>query len=105
MPRGKFDRSKLKRVGEYIMEPATSAKVEEMIASADLEVEETRVNFRWGRKQLDLVKRAAEQIGVPYQTYIKQVVYRQCLEDLKSNADVSSLLLPSQRSDADVNRT
>jgi hypothetical protein len=88
MPRGKFDRNKVKQVGEYIMEPATSYKVERMIAEADQELSETRVNFRWGKEQLDLVKRAADQMGVPYQTYIKQVVYRQCLLDLKTTAEV-----------------
>ncbi|GEM_PF-3004591 len=49
---------------------------------------EARVNFRWGREQLDLVKRAARLMGVPYQTYIKQVVYRQCMVDLKAAASV-----------------
>jgi hypothetical protein len=88
MPRGKFDRNKLKPAGEYFMEPAISSKVEQMIRVADQEIAETRVNFRWGKEQLDLVKRAAEIMGVPYQTYIKQVVYRQCLQDLKTTAEV-----------------
>lgn len=87
MPRG-FNHRKIKRSGEYTMDPDVSAKVEEMIEQADKELEETRVNFRWGKEQLALVKRAAELMGVPYQTYIKQVVYRQCLADLKAVADV-----------------
>jgi CheY-like chemotaxis protein len=87
MPRGKFDRNKLKRVGEYAMEPATSAKVEAMISAADKEISEARVNFRWGKEQLELVKSVAEHMGIPYQTYIKQVVYRQCLQDLKTTAE------------------
>ncbi|MEK7433729.1 MAG: hypothetical protein AABZ74_11400 [Cyanobacteriota bacterium] len=53
------------------------------IEEADKEIEEARINFRWGREQLNLVKRTANVMGVPYQTYIKQVVYRQCLQDLK----------------------
>jgi predicted DNA binding CopG/RHH family protein len=88
MPRGKFDRNKLKTAGEYVMDPAISSKIEGMIAAADSEISETRVNFRWGKEQLDLVKPAAAQMGVPYQTYIKQVVYRQCLQDLKTTAEV-----------------
>jgi predicted DNA binding CopG/RHH family protein len=87
MPRGKFDRKKLQDAGEYKMNSATFAKVEKLIAKADEEIEETRVNFRWGKDQLDLVKRAAKQIGVSYQTYLKQVVYRQCLINLKNPAD------------------
>ena len=88
MPRGKFDSSKLKKAGEYAMDPDTSVKVEKMIAEAEREIVETRVNFRWGKAQLKLVKRAARQMGVPYQTYIKQVVYRQCLQDLKTTAEI-----------------
>ena len=33
--------------------------------------------------QLELVKKVAKLMGIPYQTYIKQVVYRQSLQDLK----------------------
>ena len=89
MPRGKFDSKKLKRAGEYKIESSTASKVKKMIAEADEEFEETRVNFRWGRHQLDQVKQAAKLMGVPYQTYLKQVVYRQSLIDLKSAADFS----------------
>lgn len=97
MPRGKFDRRKLKRIGSYDMDPSTSLRVEEMVASADQESgEEARVNFRWGKEQLELVKRVAGLIGVPYQTYIKQVVYRQCLQDLRTSAEVATLLSESQ---------
>lgn len=53
------------------------------IEDAERELEEARINFRWGREQLNLVKKTANLIGIPYQTYIKQVVYRQCLQDLK----------------------
>ncbi|MFN8672517.1 MAG: hypothetical protein U0457_10630 [Candidatus Sericytochromatia bacterium] len=53
------------------------------IEEAEKELEEARINFRWGKEQLNLVKRTANEMGVPYQTYIKQVVYRQCLQDLK----------------------
>lgn len=46
-------------------------------------VEGTRVNFRWGREQLEFVKRAAAAMGVPYQTYIKQAAFRQAAADLQ----------------------
>ncbi len=87
MPRGKFDRNKLKRRGEYKMDSATSAKVEEMISVVEEASSETRVNFRWGKEQLELVKTVAALMGIPYQTYIKQVVFRQCLEDLQMCSD------------------
>ena len=60
-----------------------SAEFEQQTIEADQEIEEARVNFRWGKEQVDLVKRVAKQIGVPYQTYIKQTLYRSCLNDLK----------------------
>ena len=41
------------------------------------------VNFRWGREQVALVKKAAALVGVPYQTYLKQVVWKQAVEDIR----------------------
>ena len=61
----------------------SSATVEAAIAQADRDVDEARVNFSWGAAQVAVVKHAAEIAGVPYQTYIKQVVFRQALDDLK----------------------
>ena len=45
--------------------------------------DEERVNMRWSRHALDVVREAARLHGVPYQTYVKQVSYRQALTDLK----------------------
>jgi len=56
-------------------------KVTQMIAEADAELDATRVSFRWHLEPLSLVKEVATTMGVPYQTYIKQVVYRQALDD------------------------
>jgi predicted DNA binding CopG/RHH family protein len=57
--------------------------INKFIDQAEKDIEEARVNFRWGTEQVELVKKVAKLMGVPYQTYIKQVVYRQCLQDLK----------------------
>lgn len=62
--------------------PEVDAKARAMIAQADQDIAAARVNFRWGRPQVDIVKRAAALTGVPYQTYIKQVVFRRALADL-----------------------
>ncbi|MBK7841035.1 MAG: hypothetical protein IPP57_25750 [Candidatus Obscuribacter sp.] len=59
------------------------AKVSKLTALADSEIEQTRVNFRWQKEPLNLIKKVAESIGVPYQTYIKQVLYRQALNDIQ----------------------
>ena len=61
-----------------------SAEFERQIAEADAELEEARVNFRWGKQQVALVKQVAKLIGIPYQTYIKETLYRSCLNDLKN---------------------
>jgi len=79
MPRKRRDAEDL---GDYEMDALTAAKVDLMIAQADDELE-TRINFRWGKSQLALVKKVAGLMGVPYQTYIKQVLYRQAQEDLR----------------------
>ncbi|TAK24116.1 MAG: hypothetical protein EPO26_06805 [Chloroflexota bacterium] len=41
------------------------------------------VTLRWRRKQIAVVKRAAALMGVPYQTYLKQVVFRQAVADIE----------------------
>ena len=64
--------------------PELDAKVRAMIDQAEQEIQETRVNFRWGKVQVDTVKRAAALAGVPYQTYIKQIVFRQAVADLRA---------------------
>ena len=64
--------------------PEVDAKARALIGQAEREIEETRVNFRWGKLQVDTVKRAAALAGVPYQTYIKQIVFRQAVADLRA---------------------
>ncbi len=64
--------------------PEVDAKARALIDQAEREIEETRVNFRWGKLQVDTVKRAAALAGVPYQTYIKQIVFRQAVADLRA---------------------
>ncbi|MHB8619065.1 MAG: hypothetical protein ACYDAG_05725 [Chloroflexota bacterium] len=44
---------------------------------------EVRVNIRWDSDQVDLIKKVASSLAVPYQGYIKQVVMRQALADLR----------------------
>ena len=58
-------------------------RITAMIEQADREIEETRVSFRWGKEQLAVVKQAAEQMGVPYQTFMKMSVYQCALDLLK----------------------
>ena len=56
-------------------------KFQEEVEAADKHLADCRVNFRWHKEPLELVKKVAAQIGVPYQTYMKQAVYQQALAD------------------------
>jgi predicted DNA binding CopG/RHH family protein len=66
------------------------AQVRDMTKVADEEIEAARVNFRWGRQQVDLVKKVAHLMGIPYQTYIKQVLYKQAISDLSETSAATS---------------
>jgi predicted DNA binding CopG/RHH family protein len=50
---------------------------------AERDIAAGTVTLRWGKEQIDVVKRAAGILGVPYQTYLKQVVFRQALADIE----------------------
>ncbi|MDO8670037.1 MAG: hypothetical protein Q7O66_01225 [Dehalococcoidia bacterium] len=69
----------------YEMSPEMDEQVSAMIDQADQDVEEVRVNIRWRKAQVDVIKRAAARFGLPYQTYIKQAVFRQSLADLQAS--------------------
>jgi predicted DNA binding CopG/RHH family protein len=55
---------------------------------ADREVAAGTVTLRWGKEQIAVVKRAAAIFGVPYQTYLKQVVFRQAIADIEQAESV-----------------
>ena len=64
--------------------PEEEAKIyNKMIELAEKQNEDVRISFRWKSNQLDLLKQASQLIGIPYQTYIKTVLFKQCLEDIK----------------------
>jgi predicted DNA binding CopG/RHH family protein len=56
---------------------------EQQIAEADAEDSSARVNFRWDQKHVDVIKAAADYIGVPYQTYIKMVIFEHAVGVLR----------------------
>lgn len=77
------EKLKIEHLGECELNEKTSALVDRMTAEADAELDETRVCFRWGKEQLEVVKKAADTIGVPYQTFLKLAVYQHALNVLK----------------------
>ncbi|MEX1021508.1 MAG: hypothetical protein WD058_00035, partial [Dehalococcoidia bacterium] len=70
-----------------------SALVSRLEEESDREIEAGTVTLRWGRQQIGVVKRAAALLGVPYQTYLKQVVFRQALADIEQ----AEAVLPPRR--------
>lgn len=73
----------------YVELPEEEAELyNQMIELADQQNEDIRVSFRWKSKQLNIIKQASELIGIPYQTYIKTVLFKQSLEDIKKAKEV-----------------
>ena len=64
-----------------------SSDVSEMVTrleeEADRKIAAGTVTLRWGKDQIAVVKRAAALMGVPYQTYLKQVVFKQAIADIE----------------------
>jgi predicted DNA binding CopG/RHH family protein len=73
-----------------------ASRWEGMIEAAEQDTCEVRVSFRWLKPQVDVIKRAAAQFGIPYQTYIKQAIFRQALADLQASAATEQLVRGKQ---------
>ncbi len=76
-------RRNYEKLGEFEMPTELADKVEAMIAQADEEDEQARVNFRWSKEALEVVRQAAKLMGIPYQTFIKQTVFEHALSIIK----------------------
>ena len=80
----RFDHAEVKVISEREVEDAeTSEMVTRMEAEADAEIAARTITVRWGEEQIAVVKRAAAILGVPYGTYLKQVVWRQAIADIE----------------------
>lgn len=74
----------IKTVADHVEEdPEVSEMVTRMEEEADREIAAGTVTLRWGKEQIAVVKRAAAIMGVPYQTYLKQVVFKQAVADIE----------------------
>lgn len=93
------DPREMKVVSERVEEdPEVSDLVSRLEAEADSQVAPRSITLRWGERQIAVVKRAAAILGVPYQTYLKQVVFRQAIEDIEHAESVLGGEPPSQDS-------
>ena len=57
--------------------------VTQKIQEAEDDLQDVRLQIRWKTRQVNLIKRAAKLMGVPYETYAKQVLYRQAMDDIE----------------------
>ena len=77
-------RRNYKELGDVELAPDVAARANAAIEQAERELsQEVRVNFRWGAPQLALVRQAADLIGVPYQSYLKQAILQQAVRDIR----------------------
>lgn len=85
------ERSKI--VGELPAgsDPELEARFEAAEADAEREYTEARVNFRWRRDYLDIVKRAAAKHHIPYQTYLKETLLRAAKAELERGPEPGTM--------------
>jgi len=76
-------RRNYKDLGTVEFSEKEDKRITKMIEQAEKELEETRVSFRWGKDQLEIIKRAADLMGIPYQTFLKLAAYEHALAVLK----------------------
>jgi len=63
---------------------------DQAVRDSDPEIGSTMIALRWGRKQLRLVRKAAELRGVPYQIYIRNAAWEMAAKDLQQLDSLSA---------------
>lgn len=74
-------------ISEELGKYTVRSKIHKQDANEEAEEDDEatlQINIRWTSEALSRVRKVAEKMGVPYQSYIKQVVYRQAVADEKS---------------------
>jgi len=84
--------SHYEKKGKFELSPDLAARAASAVEQAEKDLQDANVNFRWGKNQINVVKQAASSMGIPYQTYMKQVVYRQAIQDLQDISSVNSAI-------------
>jgi predicted DNA binding CopG/RHH family protein len=90
MEKEKFDENLIIDGGTIELSEEMDILINRKIAQAEKDIDQMKMQIRWGVKQIDVVKRAASIMGIPYQTYVKHVVYRQAIEDIEKSDKVVS---------------
>jgi len=73
-------------MGRVELSGPEAEEAERQIAQADAEHPETHVSLRWKVEPVEVIKRAAQHAGVPYQTFIKQAAYNAAINQLQREA-------------------
>jgi predicted DNA binding CopG/RHH family protein len=74
-------RRNYEELGDIELSVKDDREITARINQAEKELDDLRISFRWGKEQLEVVKRAADTIGIPYQTFLKLDV----LKDVESS--------------------
>jgi predicted DNA binding CopG/RHH family protein len=84
----------LKHLNDVELSDDESAALDQMQAQADRDAVEERksrtIAIRWGSEQLQMIRRAAELRGIPYQIYIKNAAWEVARQDLERAHDIHS---------------
>ena len=75
-------------LGDIELSEEEGEHYDKIINLAEEQIEDVRVSFRWKSKQLNIIKQASQLIGIPYQTYIKTVLFNQSIEDIRKAKSV-----------------
>ena len=84
----------LKHLDDIELSDDESAALDEMQAQADRDAADERksrtIAIRWGSEQLQMIRRAAELRGIPYQIYIKNAAWEVARQDLERAQHIHS---------------
>lgn len=85
MPKRKSTRGnyEIEELEDIELSPELGRRIEHLTKAAEDYFKPVRVNFRWQLGPLEFVQDVAAAMGVPYQTYMKQVLYQQAMDDFE----------------------
>ena len=84
-----FDESLIIDGGTVELSDEMDKIIDKQIAKAEKDINQKKMQIRWGTKQIEVLKKAASIMGIPYQTYVKHVAYIQAMEDIERSMNIS----------------
>jgi predicted DNA binding CopG/RHH family protein len=83
MPVDEFARGSFETV---VLDDNEATRVQAMVEQAEADMEAKMVSLRMPKGMIDILKEAAALRGMKYQTYLKDVAFRQACTDLRAAA-------------------